>query len=490
MELHTLATPTSLTLWWEKPEDAVRGETYEVLLSGQPSIETKVTHASFAHLAPEASLHAKVMRNHVLLGEADIVLPALPRKRLVTDFGAKGDGQTLNTVAIQAAIDALSPGDELVIPSGTFLTGALRLHSHMSLYLEEGAVLQGTERPEDYLPKIPSRFEGIEMMCFQSLLNLGYMDHTSPANCEDVLIHGPGTLSGGGQALALNIIASERVRLQAEIDALGDKIKEYENNNTIPGRARGRLINLSNCRNVRISGLTLRNGAAWNMHMLYSRGIVTDHCTFYSEGVWNGDGWDPDSSENCTLFGCTFHTGDDSVAIKSGKNPEGNVINLPTRHIRIFDCASEYGLGIAIGSEMSGGVEDVRIWDCDLEHSLYGVQIKGTKKRGGYVRDVHVSDSILSRFLTCAVLYNDDGDGSSVPPRFSDIHLKRVHLTGWARNYWEKEEHAMAAIDLSGFDVPGYEASDITCEECTLGKDTGISLSHTKNIRLDIAQHD
>ena len=96
--------------------------------------------------------------------------------------------------------------------------------------------------------------------------------------------------------------------------------------------------------------------------MIYCDDIQTDHCTFVSEGVWNGDGWDPDSSTNCTLFASEFFTGDDAIAIKSGKNPEGNEINRPCAHIRVFDCHSDCGHGICIGSEMSGGVEDVQIW--------------------------------------------------------------------------------------------------------------------------------
>lgn len=100
--------------------------------------------------------------------------------------------------------------------------------------------------------------------------------------------------------------------------------------------------------------------------MVYCDNIQTDHCVFESEGVWNGDGWDPDSSTNCTLFASEFHTGDDAVAIKSGKNPEGNEIGRPCAHIKVFDCRIGYGHGICIGSEMSGGVEDVQIGTATL----------------------------------------------------------------------------------------------------------------------------
>lgn len=115
------------------------------------------------------------------------------------------------------------------------------------------------------------------------------------------------------------MMAAERERLKEYIHSLGDKVLECENANTIPGRARGRPIQICNAKNVRITGLTLQNGPGWNVHMIYSEQIVTDHCIFRSEDIWNGDGWDPDSSSGCTIFACTFYTGDDSVAIKSGK---------------------------------------------------------------------------------------------------------------------------------------------------------------------------
>ena len=486
MKLHYASTADTLTLWWEQPESAPAGQEYSLRLNGRQAYLGDRTHCTLRELPGDTAFQAALYAGEELLAETE-ARTAKPRRALnVRDFSAAGDGITPDTEALQRAIDACGPDEEVFLPCGVYRTGCLRLHSDMALRLAKGAVLQGTDDPADYLPKIRSRFEGIEMECYQSLLNLGEMDHAEGPNCRNVLIYGEGVISGGGQQLALNIIAAEQERLKEYIASLGDKLKEYENDHTIAGRARGRLINLSNCENVRISGLTLQNGASWNVHMLYSRDIVTDHCVFRSEGVWNGDGWDPDSSENCTLFASEFHTGDDSVAIKSGKNPEGNRIARPTRHIRVFDCRSEYGLGVAIGSEMSGGVEDVKIWHCDLAHSLYGVQIKGTKKRGGYVRDIALRDCVLSRFLACAVLYNDDGEGSPVPPVFSRFRCERVHLTGWAHNYWEKEDHAVPGIDLSGFDVHGYEARDIRFTRCTLGENATVRLRYCKDVSIDI----
>ena len=203
--------------------------------------------------------------------------------------------------------------------------------------------------------------------------------------------------------------------------------------------------------------------------MIYCDDIQTDHCTFVSEGVWNGDGWDPDSSTNCTLFASEFFTGDDAVAIKSGKNPEGNEINRPCAHIRVFDCRSDCGHGICIGSEMSGGVEDVQIWDCDLANSLSGIEIKATPKRGGYVRGVTVRDCITPRVMLHSVPYNDDGVPAGAPPKLEHCFFERLTLTAEVLDH-DRSRHDAAPIEIAGFDKPGYEIEDIVFKDITITK--------------------
>ena len=110
-------------------------------------------------------------------------------------------------------------------------------------------MLQGTDRVEDYLPRIWSRFEGTELECYSSLLNLGELDHDGGYRCQNVVIRGKGTIASGGRILAERVIASERERLKDYLASLGEKIKECEKPETIPGRVRPRLINMSNCRN-------------------------------------------------------------------------------------------------------------------------------------------------------------------------------------------------------------------------------------------------
>lgn len=451
----------SAEIWWEKTAQTAADQTYLIYLDDCQIAVSHKSHCTLRPLQPQTKYTVSVfLPDGHFIGTSRFCTGICKHRIDVTaaPYHACPDGKTLTTRALQKAIDDCGPGDIVYLPAGTYLTGALRLHSDMELYLDEGAVLQGSSNPAHYLPRIHSRFEGIEMECYQSLLNMGELDHTCEPTCHNIVIQGKGTIRGGGKELAQAVIASERERLKDFMAANADLVSTCENSNTIPGRVRGRLINISNCSDVRISGLTLADGASWNVHMIYSRNIVTDHCTFKSTGIWNGDGWDPDSSEDCTIFSCLFYTGDDSVAIKSGKNPEGNLIGRPCRHIRIFDCHCAFGHGLCMGSEISGGIEDVKIWDCDLKNSMVGIEIKGTSKRGGYVRNVEVLDCTVPCLLVHSVPYNNDGIPAPYPPIFENLRYERIHITGRSLDETWSDCHA---IELCGFAEPGHHIRDV-----------------------------
>lgn len=456
-------------LYWDKPSLAAADAVYTVFINDKKLADTKKTHCTIQNLVPDTDYTVQVQMGGHWVG-GGVVHTGREKHRIdvtTAPYWAKGDGNVMNTAALQRAIDACGPEDILYFPAGDFLTGALRLHSDMEIYLAKGANIIGNANPRNYEPRIPSRFEGVEMLCYSSLLNAGTLDHTQGANCRNITIRGEGSIVSGGQELAMNIIRHERERLQATMPDYAEKSAACENDDTLGGRVRPRLINLSNCENVWIHGITLKNGASWNLHMIYCKNIVTDHCTFISEGVWNGDGWDPDSSEDCTLFAGQFFTGDDAVAIKSGKNPEGNQIGRPCRGIKVFDCRSAFGHGICIGSEMSGGVEDVQIWDCDLENALSGIEIKTTPKRGGYVRGVTVRDCISPRVMVHSVPYNDDGTPAPDAPVLTHMTFERLTLTGRALgpdHNWQD----VAPIELAGFAQPGHEIKDVLFRDITI----------------------
>lgn len=475
--INAISFEKAIVLYWDLPMNYREGNVFKIYLNDRAIAETVKSHIKIEHLTPDTVYDFSVkMTGETTCHLGDFVCSTNTEKEKIDitkpPYNAIGDGVTRNTQKIQAAIDACGKNQCVYIPAGDFLTGSLFLHSDMELYLEKDAIIHGTYDVKDYEPKIKSRFEGHEMMCYAGLINIGNLEHGNVFTCSNVKISGEGTICGGGRVLAQNVIDVETVLLKDEIEALGDKINECECPQTIPGRARPRLVNISSAQNITIAGITIMNGASWNVHMIYSDNIVTYGCTFRSQGVWNGDGWDPDSSTNCTLFGSEFFTGDDAVAIKSGKNPEGNIINKPSEHIKVFDCISHFGHGITIGSEMSGGINDVRIWNCDMGNSTYGVEIKATQKRGGYVKNIHVSHSTVCRILMHSVGYNDDGEAAPEAPVFKDCIFENMRITAKQLNADGNGEFC-EAIELSGFDIPGHFIKNVKFKNIVIDSGDG-----------------
>ena len=471
-----------ITLWWDKEWDLPDGIYYKITLNGD-TVVTKKTHVSFKDLTPATAYTVTVARCEpaAVLMQDTIKTPAAKRRIDVTaaPYFAVGDGKTMNTEAIQRAINDCGAEDCVYFPKGEFLTAALDLHSDMELYVDEGATLQGSSVPADYLPKRKSRFEGIEMECYASLLNMGEHDPAAGPNCCNVVIRGKGAIIGGGLALAEGIMEEERARLASYLAENAEYVKTCENENTIPGRARGRLIHISNSENVIIAGLFLGFAASWNVHFIYSKDIVTYGCRIHSRGVWNGDGWDPDSAENSVIFDTEFLTHDNSIAIKSGKNPGGNIIGRPTKDVRIFDCHGSNCM--AIGSEMSGGVEGVYIWDCDVTETTAGLGIKVTPKRGGYVRNVRVRDCRLVSVRARSVTFNDDGEPSGEISVVEDVLFENVTFTGTAINM-AGERRPTEALFLVGLDAPEGYFRRFTFDGVQLPCIGGVQKIHIQNV--------
>ncbi len=464
--INTIFTNSDIIIYWDKNECTSKNKTYYVYLNGHNVAKTSKTHVTIRNINYESCSVEIITDENKIFYKKTIMMPKKKKCIDVTTapYNAIGDGRTINTHALQKAIDDCDENGYVYIPKGNFLTGALNLHSNMELYIDNGGVIQGSDNPQDYLPKVWSRFEGIEMECYSSLINMGDIQNREEYCCKNVIIHGGGEICGGGRTLAENIITTEKERLKEYMMSLGDEINTYEKLDTIPGRLRPKLINISCSKNIVIDNIKIANGSCWNVHMIYSDNIVTCNSSFYSHDVWNGDGWDPDSSTNCTLFNCDFDTGDDCIAIKSGKNPEGNIIAKPCENINVFDCRCVDGHGVAIGSEMSGGIRDVSIWDCDFSKSLFGIHIKATKKRGGYVKNINVSNCIIPRLSMHSVGYNDDGIGAEKPPIFSDCLFENLTIFGEARDYGKIEVEPCDAIELVGFDK-NYKIKNITFKD-------------------------
>lgn len=430
-----------VTLIWQKPDDTPIA-TYQVRQDGRTIGSTDKPYFTVRDLSAEHdyvfSVQAEIRgtKTSAVVGRVTVHTPAAEPSVSVTAFGAKGDGRTDNTRAIQQCIEACPRNGVVEIPAGVFVSGALFLKSDMTLQIDAGGVLQGSTDPRAYEPFVFNRFEGWEMKTYASLLNAGRLDHSGPPNVRNLSIRGRGRIAGGGEALGKAMIAAHGLR------------------------SRGRLICLMNCSGVEIQGLTLETPPCWTLHYIYSENVSIHDLTI-DTSVRNGDGLDPDSSTNSFIFNCTFSTGDDCIAIKSGKNPEGNLINRPTENVRIVDCRFTRGHGISIGSEMSGGVRNVVVEDCVAGNLLHGLQIKATKDRGGFVEDVVVRDCSLQKIsILTALDYNNDGTPAPEPPRFRHFRFRDLDLSSAAPG--------TAVVLVNGFAAAGHRTSDVSFENVKL----------------------
>jgi exo-poly-alpha-galacturonosidase len=450
-------TEQGATLLWDKQQYANDDVVYEILLNGHLQGTTTKTNYTVTGLIP-ATFYTVAIRLKVDAKPTSTKIFALKFKTAakgkmynIFDYGAKDDSSSKNTKAIQAAINACSKGGTVYIPKGTFVSGALFLKSDMTLFIAKGAVLKGSLNLEDYLPMYLNRFEGWELKTYASLINAGTLNRYGSYNIKNLRITGGGTISGGGKKLG-----------DAMIAANGD-------------RSRGRLICLMNCQNVSISNLTITEPPCWTIHYIYSDNISCRDLNIITYGIRNSDGIDPDSSTDSYIFNCTFDTGDDCIAIKSGKNPEGYYIAKPTKNVRITDCNFVRGHGISIGSEISGGVSDVLVQDCKAGALINGMQIKGTKERGAYVKNVIVADCQLLKITVFSKLgYNNDGAPAPAPPDFENFVFKNINLSKASVNE--------PVIDINGFKVAGYRLKNVSFNNILMPENSKVVINNAEKV--------
>lgn len=291
----------------------------------------------------------------------------------ISDHGAVGDGKTLNTIAIQAAIErcATNGGGEIVVPRGTFISGAIFFRQGVNLVLEKGAVLKGSQDTNDY-PWIDTRIAGLEMKWPAALVNA--------AGVTDLKITGAGTLDGSGERWW----------------------REYwDARNNAPNRAdphfkiaRPRLVHIINATNVLVRGVTLKDSAFWNLQLTYCDGVevrdVTVRAPVAPVRAASSDGIDVDSSRNVLIEGCDIECADDAICLKSGRDADGLRVNRPTENVVIRNCRVGNAAGlVVIGSETSGGIRNVKVLNCRAEAGCEEiVRFKTKVGRGGVVEDI------------------------------------------------------------------------------------------------------
>ena len=311
---------------------------------------------------------------------------------VVTSFGAKAGDQLKTTNAIAQAIKKASAagGGVVVIPRGEWLTGKIHLRSNVNLHLAKGALLLFSGNPSDYLPAVSSSWEGMECLNYSPLI-YAYQ-------CKNVALSGEGEIKAKMEVwekwFARPKAHMESIKRLYNLAWKRTALKDRQMVNDT-AHLRPQFIQFNRCENVVIEGITITNSPFWTIHPYLSKNVLIRNVKVYAHGH-NNDGVDPEMSQNVLIENCTFDQGDDAIAIKSGRNPEGWIYKTPAKNVVIRNCTVKNGHQlVAIGSELSGGIENVFIDHCQvlegakLDHLIF---IKTNERMGGFVKNIYASN--------------------------------------------------------------------------------------------------
>ncbi|HWC61769.1 MAG TPA: glycoside hydrolase family 28 protein [Verrucomicrobiae bacterium] len=341
--------------------------------------------------------------------------PKFPKRDfLITSFGAVGDGKTDCTDAITKAIEACvqKGGGRVVVPEGQFLTGAIHLKSGVNLHLMTNSVLLFSTDPKKYLPQVFTRFEGTELYNFSPLIYaLGQ---------QNVAVTGEGTLDG--QASEDNWLSWKASSARSKLVKMGtDNVPVEQRQFGEADHLRPSFVEFNRCANVLIEGVKIRRSPMWELHPLLCTNVTVRGVDIFSHGA-NNDGCDPESCRDVLIEKCLFDTGDDCIAIKSGRNTDGRRVNVPSVNLIIRDCTMRDGhAGTAIGSEISGSCSNVFVYNCEMSspNLVCALRLKSNAVRGGvlqniFMRNVNVG-VVKDSVLQIDFLYEEGAKGDFKP---------------------------------------------------------------------------
>jgi polygalacturonase len=339
-------------------------------------------------------------------------------------FGATGDGQADCTEAIAKAIDACASagGGHVMVPAGEFLTGPIHLKSNVDLHLAAtNSVLKFSTDPQKYLPAVFTRFEGIECWNYSPLVYT--------VGQKNVAITGEGTLDG--QADDSNWLAWKgRKGGGVGTQTAARKRLDDMNNNQTPvdqrrfgdgDFMRPNFIQFQRCEQVMIEGVKIRRSPMWEIHPLLCTNVIVRGVDIFSHGA-NNDGCDPESSMDVLIEKCIFDTGDDCIAIKSGRNADGRRVGVPSQNLIIRDCTMRDGhAGTAIGSEISGSCSNVFVENCEMSspNLVCALRLKSNAMRGGVLQNIFMRNCnvglVKDSVLQIDFLYEEGAKGDFKP---------------------------------------------------------------------------
>ncbi len=405
----------------------------------------------------------------------------------ITAYGAQPGGTFRNTAAFAAAIDAAhnAGGGRVIVPAGIWFTGAIHLKSNVNLHVVEGATIRFSTDPADY-PIVWTRWEGIELMNYSPLVYA--------RGQQNIAITGKGILDGQADAqhwwswkgpwggtvdhgwkqgmpdqrparARLFQMAEDFIPVEQRVFGKGDYLRPA-------------FLQPYDCDRVLIEGIKLRGAPFWQVHPVLCRNIVVRGLDIMGHGP-NNDGCDPESCDMMLIEGCTFDTGDDCIAVNSGRNADGRRLNTPSQNIVIRNCTMKEGHGgITVGSQISGGARNIFAERCNLSSPDLdcAIRFKNNALRGGFLEDFYYRDITVGEVGRAAIVCDfnyEEGAKGRFRPHLSNIVIERLRVA-----------KAPRVIDSQG--LPGAPIGSITLRDCRFDGVTGPSVvTHTSDLRLE-----
>lgn len=425
--------------------------------------------------------------------EQSIQLPKIAERQfLITSFGAKTTATAAqNQKAINKVISLVSKkgGGKVIIPKGTWNTGAIELKSHVNLVLEEGATLHFAFEPKLY-PLVRTSWEGLA--CWN------YSPCIYAYKATDIAITGKGTIDGGGNNDTFwqwngSPRFGYKEGVTKESQKLGSRsklLKMAEDGVPFDERKFGmgyglrpQLVNMVHCERILIKDVKMINSPFWVIHPLLSKNITVDGVYVWNEGP-NGDGCDPEACENVLIQNCVFHTGDDCIAIKSGRNNDGRLWNQPSKNIIIRNCKMEDGHGgVVIGSEISGGCENVYAENCvmDSPHLERILRIKTNNCRGGQVQNIYMRNVVVGQCKEAVVKINLDYERKEICYRGFEPIVNNVNVENVT---CQKSDYGVLIIGRDSLENV-YDINIKNCKFDGVVKEPVKITGKTRNVKFD-----
>lgn len=443
--------------------------------------------------------------------------PLFPDREInISNFGGIGNGQFKNTMAFKRAIDELSNmgGGTLVVPQGVWLTGPIELKSNINLHLKKGALLLFSRNFDDY-PLVETIFEGLDTRRCQSPI--------SGRNLKNIAITGQGYIDGSGDAW--RPVKKQKVTyyhwkkiiekggafkrsdywFPSEKALKGDAISEMnvprnlkseEDWEAIKDFLRPVMVNLIECENVLLQEVCFSNSPSWNLHPLMCKNLIIDHIKVRNPPyAQNGDGLDLESCENAIIINSQFDVGDDGICIKSGKDEDGRKRGRPTQNVIVDNCVVFKGHGgFVVGSEMSGGVKNIKVSNCAFLGTDVGLRFKSRRGRGGIVENIYVSNITMQNIVTDALSFNLYYGGRSASEELmmnnkstkKEVSIPTVtEETPCFKNLFFKDiisENSRRAMFFNG--LPEMKIRGIRIENTTMSAQFGANFCNSENITL------